>query len=206
MPFSQEDIAQLIEALKPAVIEAANTAAAAHVTNRNKSWEAKLEERLSKLTPQAPETETEPEKVTLTQRMVKLEQDLKKSQDSLRAEKEQGHRNSMKMSLNQFLLKNKVPEHLVKPLSAQLLYEDKLVDINKEGQPIFRGSSEDDEMSMEDGLSTWLKGDGKAFLQQPKVSGPGLKNTKVNSRPAADQPSQDEMDELLVQLVRDAGH
>lgn len=204
MPFAPEDLQQLIEALKPVIVETASKAAADHVTKRNKSWEDKLDEKLSNFSPKPVQDEPSDEKTTLTQRMVKLEETNKKLLSDLKSEKEQGQRSNMKSVLNQFLIKNKVPEHLVKPLAAQLLHEDKLVDINKNGEPIFRGA--DEELPLEEGLSFWLKDNGKQFLSTPKVSGTGLKQTKLSpaNRQSVDQPSQDEMDELLVQLVREA--
>lgn len=202
--FTPEDIQAIAEALKPIIVETASKASADHFTKRSKSFEEKLDEKWSALQPPKPKEDEETvEKTTLTQRMVKLEQDNKRLIDQLKQEKETSQKTSMRSSLEQHLTKAGVPQHLIKATASQLIHEDKLVSIDKSGSPVFQ-LNQDEQVPMEEGLGEWFKGDGKAFITPPKATTPGLRTVRSNqnTKPQGTFATQEEADEALMALLR----
>lgn len=202
MPFSPEDLNQLVEALKPTITAAANEAAAAHVTKRNKAFEDKFESFSQQISQKIAPADEEPEKVTLTTRMNKLEEENKKLRTDLSEEKKQGQVKNMRSSLQEKLAKFGVPAEQIKAVMSQLIHEDRKVVLDKEGNAAFRGEYEDEYLSLDDGLSSWFKSEGKAFLPQNNPKGTGARNIKSQSRPIEDATSQEEADAALIDLIR----
>jgi DNA primase len=206
MAFTPEDIQQLIEALKPMITDTASQAAAAHVTKRNQSFEDKLEQRLSQ-TKTTPVEEDQPEKQTLTTRMNKLEEENKRLIAQNKSEKEANIRAQMRSQTESVLLKNKTNPELLKAAMAQLLYEDKLIELDESGNSFFKTNVNgyDEKLSIEDGVSGWLKSNGKAFILQSTAKGAGLRSQ--TARPtihAESEITQDEADEALIAALRRA--
>jgi len=208
--LSQEDIQTLVDALKPTIVEIANESAAAHVTKRNVSFEKKLTERFEQekasfQQKQEPQEEDQ-EKLSLKALNAKLQENDKKLRDELKAEKEAGHRKSMKSSLEQQLLKGGIPASMLKAVVAQLVHEDKLVDIDQEGSPVFKVNSFNGEvLPLEDGVSQWMKTEGKSFVPQPVGRGAGVRSARSNiaSEFLADSgESQTEVDARNFSLLR----
>lgn len=203
MPLSEEEIQSIIEALKPIMTETANQAAAAHITKRNKAYDDKLEERLSKF--QSTPVEEEPEKVTLTQRQSKTETEVQNLKNQLKAERESNQRLKMRSDLETQLTKGGIPQKFLKSVIAQLIHEDKLVELGPDGKATFKVNSEygEENLSIEEGMPVWLKGEGKNFIEKPSAKGAGLRSQKSNHvltrEPAA---SQEEADTALMDLIR----
>ena len=203
MAFTTEDIQALIEALKPAMVEVASKAAADHVTKRNKSFEDKFNDALTNLKP-AP-VEEDNEKVTLTQRVTRQEEDNRKLRDELKAEKEANQRKGMRSSLEAQLAKAGIPQNLLKAVSAQLIHEDKLVDLDKSGNAVFKVAGYNNEtVSMEEGISSWLKEEGKGFIPTPQARGAGQKPVKSQHLSLNESSTQEEMDGALMEALRNA--
>lgn len=207
MPFTEEDIASLIEALKPVITDVASTAAAAHVTKRNEAFEKKFDSKLETFTSSKPTTQVqdEPEKVTLTNRVVRIEEENKKLHQQIKMERENAQRMSMRSQLESNLQKQNVPNQLLKAAVAQLLHEDKLVDLDENGNSFFKVNSNgyEERASLEEGISSWIKGDGKAFVAPLQIKGTGLKSQRTNRPAPVDQmASQEEKDEALLSLLK----
>jgi len=203
MAFTPEDIQALAEALKPMITEVASSAAAAHVTKRNKSFEDKFNETLSQIKPPAVEEDTE--KVTLTQRVTRQEEDNRKLRAELQAEKEANQRKAMRSTLEAQLAKAGIPQNLLKAVSSQLIHEDKLVDLDKQGNAVFKMHGYNDEtVSMEEGLSGWLKEEGKSFIPAPQARGAGQRPVKSSHQSLNDNSTQEEMDAALMEAIRNS--
>jgi flagellar biosynthesis GTPase FlhF len=206
MPLSPEDIASIVDALKPSITEIASAAAAAHVTKRNESFEKKLDARLSTIASPAHSTEQEEpeEKVTLTTRMNKQERTIQELKDQLRAEKEANHRTNMRKSVESTLLKQGVKPELLKAAVAQIIHEDQLVSLDEQGNIAVKFvDAYGDPVSIEDGLSGWVKTEGKAFVAQPMAKGANQKPVRSHqTAPKEGYATQEEADEVLVDLIR----
>jgi hypothetical protein len=209
MALSQEDITSLTEALKPLITEVASKAAADHVTKRNRSFKEEIDEALQtfKQTPQppAPEPKEDTEKLTLRSLKEKGDEDLKKLREELRLEKELGKRKEMRTSLEAHLQKAGIPVNMLKAVTAQLIHEDKLIDLDKAGNPVFKVAGYNNEtVTLEDGLSEWLKNDGKGFIPAPTAKGAGMKSVRSSSKGPEIDPdaTQEEKDFALLQAIR----
>lgn len=207
MPLSQEEITQLVEALKPVITEVASEAAAAHVTKRNKGFEDNivnpLKQRLESFNkPQ--QSDEEPEKITLTQKVNKLIEDNQRLEKKLKDEKENGMRKSMRSTLESEFAKRNLSPHQIKALAAQMIHDDKLVDIDQDGNAIFKvaGSYNNETVSLQEGLDSFFKGDGKTWLPTPQGRGTGQRPIKSNSTIIEADSSQEEKDAALIEGIR----
>jgi DNA repair exonuclease SbcCD ATPase subunit len=207
MPFSPEDIAQLVEALTPVIVEKASQAAADHVTKRNKKIE-KLEAKIDSFTTSTKDEE-EPESVAKTnkERIAQSENEIKRLRDELKAEKLAAQHKSMRANLEEKLRSNGIPPHLIKAVSAQLIYEDKLVDLDSSGSPVFKSAEYGDQVPLEEGLSEWFKQEGKTFVAAPQVN--GAKQRPIKTAAPLKQAIQsastvDEADAVLIEALRNS--
>lgn len=194
------------EALKPTIVEEANKAAGAHVTNRNKSFEEKLNSRIDSLV--KPPVQDEPEeKQTLTVQLRKQTEEFEKLKRQLKDEKLSNQRSQMRSTVESVLSKGKVSPDLIKAAVAQLMHEDKLVDLDETtGNGYFKSNSNgyDEKISIEDGVNGWLKTSGKAFIASPKASGAGIREVRTNnSAQSQDALTTEEYQSAIVQMIRD---
>lgn len=208
-PEEIQQIAQLVaESIKDQVVSEANKAAAAHVTNRNKSFEEKLEQRLSAFTKTTVQDEPE-EKQTLTTKLQKQTEEFEKLKNQLKAEKLSNQRSQMRSTVESVLSKGKVSPDLLKAAVAQLMHEDKLIDLDETtGNGYFKSNSNgyDEKISIEDGVNGWLKTSGKAFIASPKASGAGIREVRANNSSSAqsqDALTTEEYQAAVVQMIRD---
>jgi hypothetical protein len=210
MALSPEEIQAITqavaEALKPTIVEEANKAAGAHVTNRNKSFEEKLNSRIDSLAKATPVEEDQPEKVTLTTRMNKLEEENRRLISQNKAEKEANARANMRSIAESALLKGKVDQKLLKAAVAQLMHEDKLIDLDETGNAYFKSNSNgyEDKLPLEEGINGWLKTNGQAFIASPKANGTGIRDVRTtNSAQSQDALTEEEYKAAVVQMIRD---
>jgi hypothetical protein len=203
MPLSPEDITALIEALKPTITEVASKAAADHVTKRNKSFEDKFVPLIESIKPPSPQAEEEPEKATLTQRMAKQEEDNRKLREELRMEKEANLRKNMRMALESDFAKRNLTPYQIKALAAQMIHEDKVVDIDKQGNPVFKVAGYNNEtVPLQEGLDDYFKNDGKHWIPEPKARGTNQRTIKSLSSTSEPEVTQEEADTALMDAIR----
>lgn len=210
MAITPEEIAAITaavaEALKPMIVEEANKTAGAHITNRNKSFEEKLNEKLSSLGPKIqPQEEDAPEKATLATRMGRLEEENKRLILQNKMEKEANARAVMRANAETVLLKGKVNPEFIKAAVAQLMHEDKLIEMDETtGTGYFKSNSNgyEEKLSIEDGVSSWLKTSGKAFIAQPKAQGTGQRDIRSAGKSQEDNLSQEEYQSAVVEMIR----
>ncbi len=206
MALSPEDLASLTEALKPLITQVATEAAAGHVTKRNKSFEDKFDAFTTSISGKFAPPEPDEEKVTLTTRMNQLEAQNKKLLTDLSEEKQQGRIKNMRSTLSELLTQRKVPAEFIKAITSQLIHEDKKVFLDNEGNANFKGVYDDEVMTLDEGVDSWLKSEGKAFLPQPNQKGIGARPIRANTtRTTASETgfaNQEEADDALVDLVR----
>jgi hypothetical protein len=204
--FNPEDIAAIAEALKPMVVEAASEAAHGAVTKRNESFEKRidkfLEQKLAKPKDEEPEEQEEYAKtVRALEEKFKLSE--KKLRDELKAEKEANSRKSMRSNLEQALLKAGIQPGMLKAVSAQLIHEDKLVDLDNDGNATFKVPGYNNEvLPLEEGLSQWLKTDGKTFIPPPVAKGAGIRPIRSNVSTLVDPDDMAELDSAIIAAVR----
>lgn len=201
--FTQEQLTQLAEMLKPMITEVATKEAAAHVTKRNESFEKKLESKFQSPSPAAKDEEQDQEKLTLTQRQNKLEEDNKKLRQDLKAKEQASYHKDMRARAEAKLLKDGVPQNQLKGVIAQLLHEDKLLGVDQEGTPYFK-NFEGENVELEEGLSGWMKNEGKVYLPTPAAKG-SPQRTSIRSRqgnPPTGFATEAELDDGIDQLVR----
>jgi hypothetical protein len=206
MALSPEEIQAIADALKPLVVEEANKAAAAHVTNRNKSFEEKLDQKLSSFVKTPVQDEPE-EKQTLTVQLRKQTEEFEKLKRQLKDEKLSNQRSSMRAATEQALLKGKVSQDLLKAAVAQLMHEDKLIELDEQsGNAYFKSNSNgyEDKLPLEEGINGWLKTNGKAFIASPKANGTGIRDVRTtNSAQSQDALTEEEYKSAVVQMIRD---
>lgn len=202
MPFTPEDIAALADALKPVIEQVASKSAADHVTKRNKSFDERFEAFQSQISAKLTPPDEEPEKVTLTTRMNKLEEENKKLRLDLSEEKKQGQVKNMRSSLQEKLSKAGVPAEQMKAVVSLLIHEDRKVVLDKEGNAVFRGEYEDELLPLDEGVQSWLKGEGSAFLPRQNPKGTGARPIRAQQRSIDDAVSEEEADAALIELIR----
>ncbi len=205
MPFTPEDIAALVSALEPTITKVANEAAAAHVTQRNQAYDKRLSPLLEKFEKLNPAPQEDEEKLT-------LKEEMKRIREQLAQEKSEKIQLNLHGTIKSLLAQAKIPAHQIDALTAQLVYSDKLVSSDKEGNPVFN-VSKFEAVALDEGLTNWLKDKGKAWLPQPQGKGTGQKNQRTTAYnppsydgqlPDADA-SQEEKDTALAHLVRSYG-
>jgi hypothetical protein len=207
MALSPEEIQQIVqlvsESIKDQVVSEANKAAAAHVTNRNKSFEEKLEQRLSTFT--KPVQDEPEEKQTLTVRLNKQDETIKGLLKQLKDEKTANQRSNMRSATEQVLLKGKVNQDLLKAAVAQLMHEDKLIELDEQtGSAYFKSNSNgyDEKVSLEEGINGWLKTNGKAFIASPKAQGAGVRDVRSTNSAQTETLSTEEHQSAVVEMIR----
>ncbi|HEY5267544.1 MAG TPA: hypothetical protein VII94_00175 [Candidatus Saccharimonadales bacterium] len=206
LTLSPEDITAIAEALKGHVVEEANKAAAAHVTNRNKSFEEKLDQKLSNLVKPVIQEDEPAEKQTLTVRLNKQDETIKGLLKQLKDEKTSNQRANMRSATESVLLKGKVSQDLLKAAVAQLMHEDKLIELDEQtGNAYFKSNSNgyEEKLPLEDGVNGWLKTSGKAFIASPKAQGAGIRDVRSsNSAQSQDTLTQEEHQSAVVEMIR----
>jgi hypothetical protein len=200
--FTQEQLTQLVEALKPIIVETASKSAADHVTKRNKSFEEKFDTFTQQFTPPKTEKEPEEEKITATQRSINAEEQIKKLRQELKAKDDKSNLKEMRSKAESFLLKKGIPTEQVKAVLAQLQHEDKLISVDSTGRAIFKVN--DETFDLEEGLEGWVKAEGKAFVQDHTAKSQGLRDMKRPGQKQVNTQFRDaaERDEALDQVIR----
>ena len=113
----------------------------------------------------------------------------------------------MRSATEQVLLKGKVSQDLLKAAVAQLMHEDKLIELDETtGSAYFKSNSNgyEEKLPLEDGVNGWLKTNGKAFIAQPKAQGAGIRDVRTtNSAQSQDALTEEEYKSAVVQMIRD---
>ena len=198
LTLSPEDIQAITESLKPAIIETANQAAAAHVTKRNESFEKKMDSKLEQFIPKPIPQEEEQEKIT-------AKEDIRRLREELKTERESGARKEMRRALEESLQSAGIPSVQVKAVAAKMIHDDKSVDIDKAGQAVFKfnGQYGEEVLSLQEGVSNWVKGEGKAFIPAPVAKGAGQRPVRTAAQSFIEPgASQSEIDSAWLSKIR----
>jgi hypothetical protein len=137
--------------------------------------------------------------------MNKLEEENKTLRNNLSEEKKQSQFKNMRMTLQDRLDKKGISAELRKAAMSVLINEDKKVLLDKDGNTVFKGEYEDEYLSLDDGLDSWFKAEGKAFLPDNKPRGTGARPIKSQQKQASNDQvfaTQEEADEALIDLIR----
>jgi hypothetical protein len=200
--FTQEQLTQLVEALKPIIVETASKSAADHVTKRNKSFEEKFDTFTQQFTPKTEQVEDKEEKLTATQRSINAEDQVKKLRQELKAKDDQANLKDMRSKAEAFLVKKGVSPDQVKAVISQLQHEDKLISVDSTGRAVFKAN--DESFDLEEGLDSWVKAEGKPFIQENTAKPQGLRDMKRTGQQPVNTTfrSTAERDEALDTLIR----
>jgi hypothetical protein len=154
------------------------------------------------------QVEQEEEPTTNKDRIARLENELKREREERASERETARQMKLKNETADALRKAGVkPEH-IKAVSALLITEDRKVQIDKLGNITFAGEYEGDSVPLMEGITSWVKnGEGKVFLDQPKVPRASndtrqYKGASVSSQQSSETRTIEELDAEILESAR----
>lgn len=164
------------------------------ISARLKSFESKFDDFVSKV---APKEQPKEEKLSEVAQLKKQLENLVKERDT---EKSKRREVNLRNQVKEQLLAAGVSPQMIKPAMAVLVDSDKLVDYDEEENLVFK--SEEGYQSIQDGISSWFKGEGKVFQSAKNVSGSGDTKAYRGAQKAPQQQlSQEELGAMLEQTL-----
>ena len=170
------------------------------ISSRMKSFEKKLEEFTSKLTPQ--QTEEKPAEKISNLELVQLKKQLELIQKERDTEVSKRKDFELRNTVKEQLLKNGVNPNMVKAAMAILVDSDKLVSYNEDNE-ICWSDKELGKIDLSSGLKNWSKTDeGKSFLAPKSLQGTGSTSRGYqNNIKSNDKLTKTEIGSLLEQAL-----
>lgn len=163
------------------------------ISARFKSFESKFEEFANKV---APKEQPKEEKLSEVASLRKQLENLVKERDE---EKSKRKDVNLRNTVKEQLLQTGISQTMIKPAMAMLIDSDKLVAYDDEENLVFK--SEEGYQSLQEGIGSWIKNEGKIFQPAKNVTGSGDNRSYKSNSNKTGVPSTEEVAALLEQSL-----
>lgn len=174
------------------------------ITNRNRQFEGKLDEKFTRLEALlAPKSEvseepSKPSKVSMDPKVMQLENQLK----ALQAERHKSRDQSLKARTQQLLIEQGVNPKAIKPLIAMLVDAERTISYASDDSDDIIFKQADYHVPLQDGVAGWLKSeDAKPFIAPIGAVGSGDRKYQTQTSKPTDVKSKEEAGQRLANFL-----